>query len=71
MECAICFEENDPFILQCKHSVCLDCYPKIRSCPFCRKEIKKKKKEKENQKISLLDFLYKRLEIYFNEYLFS
>lgn len=63
MECAICFEENDPFILQCKHSVCLDCYPKIRSCPFCRKEIK--------QKFSLLHFLYKRLEIYFNEYLFS
>ena len=63
MECAICFEENDPFILQCKHSVCLDCYPKIRSCPFCRKEIK--------QKFSLLHFLYKRLETYFNEYLFS
>ena len=63
MECAICFEETEPFILQCKHSVCLDCYPKIRSCPFCRKDIRKQ--------FSLLDFLYKRLEIYFNEYMFS
>ena len=63
MECAICFEENEPFILQCKHSVCLDCYPKISSCPFCRKEI--------TQKFSLLNFLYKRLETYYNNYMFS
>lgn len=63
MECGICFEEKKTFILQCKHSVCLDCYPKIRFCPFCRKEIE--------PILSPLEFLYKRLKTYFYEYLFS
>lgn len=42
MECAICFEVAEPFILPCKHSICLDCYKNkaLHKCPFCRKEIK-------------------------------
>lgn len=40
MECAICFEVEEPFILPCNHSVCQSCYRNIELCPFCRKKIK-------------------------------
>ena len=42
MECAICFEVAEPFILPCNHSVCIDCYRNkdLKKCPFCRKSIK-------------------------------
>lgn len=40
MECIICFEVAQPFLLECKHSVCYGCYHKIDRCPFCRKKIK-------------------------------
>jgi hypothetical protein len=40
MECIICCEVAEPFIMQCKHSVCYKCYHKLESCPFCRKNIK-------------------------------
>jgi hypothetical protein len=38
MECIICCEVAEPFIMQCKHSVCYKCYHKLESCPFCRKK---------------------------------
>ena len=40
MECAICFEISEPFILTCNHSVCMDCYRNkdLKKCPFCRKD---------------------------------
>ena len=41
MECIICFEVAQPFLLECKHSVCYSCYHKIDKCPLCRKKIKK------------------------------
>jgi hypothetical protein len=41
MECIICFEVAEPFMLECKHSICYNCYHKIDSCPLCRKQIKK------------------------------
>ena len=40
MECAICFEMAEPFILPCNHSVCFECYKNIKMCPFCRKKIR-------------------------------
>ena len=42
MECAICFEVAEPFMLPCNHSICMDCYQNkaLRRCPFCRKTIK-------------------------------
>jgi len=40
MECVICYDVAEPFIMNCKHSVCFNCYRKLDSCPFCRKIIK-------------------------------
>jgi hypothetical protein len=42
MECNICYDVAEPFLLQCKHSVCYNCYHKLENCPFCRKIIKAK-----------------------------
>jgi len=43
MECMICYDVAEPFILNCKHSVCYNCYRKLENCPFCRKRIREKK----------------------------
>ncbi len=43
MECMICYDVAEPFILKCKHSVCYSCYHKLQTCPFCRKSIKTNK----------------------------
>ena len=41
MECIICYESTDSIILNCcKNTVCIDCYRKLSSCPFCRKRIR-------------------------------
>jgi len=42
MECIICYDVAEPFILNCKHSVCYNCYHKLENCPFCRKKIREK-----------------------------
>ena len=49
MDCTICYEikkESQFKILDCKHKLCKDCYNKLRenTCPYCRREIKGKKK---------------------------
>lgn len=48
MECHICYEdkkEHQMKKLDCKHSLCKDCFNKLRNntCPFCRRLIKGKK----------------------------
>jgi hypothetical protein len=45
MECLICCDVAEPFIMKCKHSVCSNCYSKLESCPFCRKSIKTNKQK--------------------------
>ena len=52
MECNICYEykkDNQMHNLECKHSLCKECYHKLRNntCPFCRRLIKGKKKYNE------------------------
>ena len=35
-ECIICFDETSDFIFyRCAHKVCANCYPKLKTCPFC------------------------------------
>jgi hypothetical protein len=52
MECNICYEHKKGHqikTLECMHSLCKECYNKLRNntCPFCRREIKGKKKYNE------------------------
>jgi hypothetical protein len=44
MECGICYEtfvRNEFKLLDCKHYICLICFPKLKvyTCPFCREPI--------------------------------
>ena len=35
-ECAICFDDTTDFLFyRCAHKVCAQCFPKIKTCPFC------------------------------------
>ena len=38
-ECAICFETNDSFELECKHKICKGCIKQFNcfTCPYCRR----------------------------------
>jgi len=38
IECSICFESYHILakFKKCKHEVCMNCFPKIKLCPFCR-----------------------------------
>jgi hypothetical protein len=39
-ECIICFEENTDFVtFPCDHKVCVLCYPKLKRCPLCNREL--------------------------------
>ena len=38
-ECQICLKEYEIFKLDCNHEICKNCYIKIQSCPYCRKEV--------------------------------
>ena len=51
-ECFICYENKNKFEkLNCSHSLCYDCYFKLKKsiCPFCRKEFIKKIEKKKLQ----------------------
>tara|TARA_Y100000389_G_scaffold113702_1_gene110863 strand:+ start:56 stop:490 length:435 start_codon:yes stop_codon:yes gene_type:complete len=44
MECGICYEtfdHNEFKLLDCKHYICIICFPKLKvyTCPFCREPI--------------------------------
>ena len=41
MECIICFEEKEQIMLDCNHSLCVDCINKVDICPMCRFPIRK------------------------------
>ena len=42
-ECTVCFEEINPLVIPCGHTVCFDCVRKLKKdiCPMCRKAFKK------------------------------
>ena len=42
IECIVCLEEikSDEFVLsKCLHVYCMDCYSKLTSCAFCRRDL--------------------------------
>ena len=42
-ECVVCFEEKNPLVLPCGHTVCFSCIQLLKKsfCPMCRKAFKK------------------------------
>ena len=38
-ECSICLETDSRLVLGCRHTVCVPCIQKIKTCPICRHEI--------------------------------
>ena len=38
-ECSICIQTDSRLVLGCRHTVCVSCIQKIKTCPICRHEI--------------------------------
>lgn len=45
--CQICYENAEMLSLECSHSLCVVCLPKLqlKLCPFCRRDIRPKRPE--------------------------
>jgi E3 ubiquitin-protein ligase RGLG len=39
LTCAICSENNKNIALGCGHLLCEQCVRKVKSCPFCKRDI--------------------------------
>jgi len=67
MECSICLEDfslrNEPYVLNCGHSICNDCKDSVEVCPICRTVIISR-----NKNFSLIESLKKIQE---NSYCFQ
>jgi len=37
-ECVVCYEECKTKTI-CNHTVCKSCYTKLKTCPYCRKDL--------------------------------
>jgi len=49
-ECPCCLEnKEDKKVLTCAHVVCMECHPKLKSCPMCREKLEEDKWKDERE----------------------